>query len=114
MRQVSVICSPSLPCHVPTCCILPCHHMHFISCHHAHFICIRVRLMHPSIFPVVRFAIRRSYVPRRSLLPFLLERVLYFLGMDRGLTCRLGLLPVDRLSSFVSFGLRLILQRLTG
>ena len=26
---------------------------------------------------------------------------------------RLGLLPVDRLSSFVSFGLRLILQRLT-
>src|SRR3954464_11679561 len=39
--------------------------------------------------------------------------VLNFLGMDRGLTCGLGLLPVDRLSSFVSFGLRLILQRLT-
>src|SRR3954471_12948899 len=38
---------------------------------------------------------------------------LNFLGMDRGLTCGLGLLPVDRLSSFVSFGLRLVLQRLT-
>src|SRR4051812_18834551 len=38
---------------------------------------------------------------------------LNFLGMDRGFTCGLGLLPVDRLSSFVSFGLRLILQRLT-
>ena len=31
------------------------HVMHFISCHHVHCICIRVRLMHPSIFPVVRF-----------------------------------------------------------
>src|SRR3954465_10168973 len=40
-------------------------------------------------------------------------RVLNGLGMDRGLTCGLGLLPIDRLSSFVSFGLRLIFQRLT-
>src|SRR3954468_8538301 len=40
-------------------------------------------------------------------------RVLNILGMDRGLTCGLGLLPVDRLSSFVPFGLRLVLQRLT-
>src|SRR4051812_49414969 len=38
---------------------------------------------------------------------------LNFLGMDRDLTCGLGFLPVDRLSSFVSFGLRLVLQRLT-
>ena len=38
------------------------HVMHFISCHHVHLICIRVRLMHPSIFPVVRFVIRHSYV----------------------------------------------------
>src|SRR3954471_13300622 len=87
--------------------------MHFISCHHVHRIRIRVRLVNPSIFPIVRFAIRRSYVPRRPLLPFLRERVLNFLGMDRDLTCGLGLLPVDHLSSFVSFGLRLILQRLT-
>ena len=34
-------------------------------------------------------------------------------GLDRDLPCGLGLLPVDRLSSFVPFGLRLILQRLT-
>ena len=34
-------------------------------------------------------------------------------GLDRDLPCGLGLLPVDRLSSFVPFGLHLILQRLT-
>ena len=33
-------------------------------------------------------------------------------GLYRDLPCGLGLLPVDRLSSFVPFGLRLILQRL--
>ena len=32
--------------------------------------CIRVRLMHPSIFPVVCFAIRRSYVLRCPFLIF--------------------------------------------
>ena len=34
-------------------------------------------------------------------------------GLDRDLPSGLGLLPVDRMSSFVPFGLRLILQRLT-
>ena len=34
-------------------------------------------------------------------------------GLDRDLPCGLGLLPVDRLSCFVPFGLRLILQWLT-
>ena len=43
--------------------------MHLISCHHVHRIGIRVRLMHPSFFPVVRFAFRRSYVLRWSFLP---------------------------------------------
>src|SRR3954471_12568126 len=89
------------------------HDLHFISCHHAHRICIRVRFINPSIFPVVRFAIRRSYVPRPPFFHFLRVRVSNLLGMDRGLTCGLGLLPVDRLSSFVPFGLRLVLQRLT-
>ena len=45
--------------------LLPCHCLRVmlcISCRHVHFICIHVRLMHPSIFPIVRFAIRRSYV----------------------------------------------------
>ena len=31
--------------------------------------CIRVRFLHPSIFPVVRFAIRHLYVLRHPLLP---------------------------------------------
>ena len=76
--------------------------MHLISCHHVHCIRIRVRLMHPSIFPVVRFAIRRSYVLRRLPLLSFREWVLNVLGMARVL------------SSFVPFGGRLVLQRLTG
>ena len=87
--------------------------MHCISCHHVHFICIHVRLMHPSIFPVVRFAIRRFVLLRWSFLPFFHVWGLNISGLDRDLPSGLGLLPVDRLSSFVSFGLRLILQRLT-
>ena len=85
----------------------------FISCHHVHCICIRVRLMHPSIFPVVRFAIRHSYVLRRPPLLSFREWVLNILGMDRVLPSGLGIPPVDRLSSFVPFGLHLILHRLT-
>ena len=53
------------------CCLVICLHvMHFISCHHVHRICIHVRLMHPSIFPVVPFAFRRSYAIRCSLCLF--------------------------------------------
>ena len=87
--------------------------MHLISCHHVHFICIRVRLMHSSIFPVVRFAFRRFVLLRWPFLPFFRVWGLNISGLDRDLPIGLGLLPVDRLSSFVSFGLRLILQRLT-
>ena len=76
--------------------------------------CIRVRLMHPSLFPVVHFAIRRSYVLRRPHLLSFREWVLNFLGMDRALPSGLGIAPVDRLSSFVPFRGRLVLQRLTG
>ena len=76
--------------------------------------CIRVRLLHPSIFSVVRFAIRRSYALRRSPFVSRCEWVLNFLEMARGLPSSLGIAPVDRLSSFVSFGGRLVLQRLTG
>ena len=42
------------------------------------------------------------------------ERVLNFLGMARGLPSGLGIAPVDRLSSFVPFGGRLVLQWLTA
>ena len=87
--------------------------MHLISCHHVHCICIRVRLMHSSIFPVVRFAFRRFVLLRWAFLPFFRVWGLNISGLDRDLPSGLGLLPVDRLSSFVPFGLRLILQRLT-
>ena len=106
MCQVSFSYSLLLPCH----CLRV---MHCISCHHVHFICIHVRLMHPSIFPVVRFAFRRFVLLQWSFLPFFRVWRLNISGLDRDLPSGLGLLPVDRLSSFVSFGLRLILQRLT-
>ena len=38
--------------------------------------CIRIRLMHPSIFPVARFAIRHSYALRRSPFVSRWERVI--------------------------------------
>ena len=41
------------------------------------------------------------------------ERVLNILGMARGLPSGLGIAPIDHLSSFVPFRVRLILQRLT-
>ena len=88
--------------------------MHFISCHHVHLICIRVCLMHPSIFPVVRFEIRHSHMHRRTPLVSFRERVLNVLGMDQDLPSGLGIPPVDRLSNFVLFGVCLMLQRLTG
>ena len=90
------------------------HVMHLISCHHVHLICIRVRLMHPSTFPVVRFAIRHSHMHRRTPLVSFSVRVSNVLGMDRALPSGPGIAPVDHLSSFVPFGGRLILQRLTG
>ena len=70
--------------------------------------------MHPSIFPAVRFAIRRSYVLLRALLASLRERVLNVLGMDRVLPSGLSTPPVGHLPSFVPFGGRLTLQRLIG
>ena len=87
--------------------------MHLISCHHVHCICIRVHLMHSSIFPVVRFAFWRFVLLRWPFLAFFCVWELNISGLDRDLPNGLGLSPVDCLSSFVSFGLRLILQRLT-
>ena len=52
----------------------------------------------PPVFPFTSFRVR----------------VLNILGLDRDLPSGLGLPPVDHLSSFVPFGLRLILQRLTN
>ena len=90
------------------------HVMHVISCHHVHRICIRVRLMHPSIFSVVRFAIRHSHMHRRTPLVSFRERVLNVLVMDRDFSSGLSTPPVDRLSNFVPFGGRLMPQWLAG
>ena len=87
--------------------------MHLISCHHVHCIGIRVHIMHSNIFPVVRFAFRRFVLLRWSFLAFFRVWGLNISGLDRDFPGGLGSLPVDHLSSFVSFGLRLILQRLT-
>ena len=80
------------------------HVMYLISCHHVHCICIRVRLLHPSIFPVVRFSIRRSHLLRCTLLVFFRVRVSNILGMDRGLPSGLGIPPVKFRSIWRSFG----------
>ena len=103
-------CPPVIRC---CCLVISCVVMHLISCHHVHCICIHVRLMHPSIFPVVRFAFRRSYLLQWSFLPSFRVWGLKIPGLDRDLPSGLGLLPVDRLSSFIPFGPRLMLQRLT-
>ena len=91
--------------------LLACHALHIMSscAFHLH----TCSLMHPSIFPVVHFAFRRSYLLWWSFLPSSCVWGLNIFGLDRDLSCGLGLLPEDRLSSFVPFGLRLILQRLT-
>ena len=67
--------------------------MHLISCHHVHCICIRVHLMHLSIFPVVRFAFRHFVLLRWSFLAFFCVWGLNISGLDRDLPCGLGLLP---------------------
>ena len=61
-------------------------------------------------------SVLQSGAPTSSGAPLLFsfrERVLNVFGMDRALPSGLGIPPVDHLSSFIPFGLRLILQRLT-
>src|SRR3954466_12594571 len=65
-------------------------------------------------FPRCPFCNPALLRPPASPFTFFREWVLKLLGMDRGLSSGLGIAPVDRLSSFGSFGGRLILQRLTG
>ena len=90
----------------------------FMSCISYHVImCISFAYMFVSyiraFFPVVRFAIRRSYLLWRTPLVFFRVRVSNVLGMDRGLSSGLNIPPGDHRSSFVPFGGRLVLQRLT-
>ena len=88
--------------------------LHFImsSCafHFAYMFVSCIRAFSP-------LSVLQSGTPMPSGIPLfvsLCERVLNFLGMDRVLPSGLGIALVDRLSSFVPFGGRLVLQRLTG
>ena len=93
-------CLPVIRC----CCHVICLRVAFYHVITCISFCIRVRLMHPSIFPVVRFAIRHSYVLRRPPLLSFREWVLNFLGMARGLPSGLGIPPVKFRSIWRSFG----------
>ena len=97
-----VFCFAFCPCrafHIMSSCAL---HLHTCSSHASEH------------FPVVRFPIRRSYLLRCTPLVFFRVRVSNVLGMDRGLSTGLSIPPGDHRSSFVPFGGRLVLQRLTG
>ena len=92
-------------------CILFCHASHIMSSCASH---LHTCSSHASEhFPRCPFCIPALLSPPVVLSTSFRVRVLNSFGLDRDLSCGLGLLPVDRLSSFVPFGLRLILQRLT-
>ena len=100
---------PRVRVFVSVCCCR-CHASHIMSSCALHLhTCSSLAFEH---FRVVHFAFRRFVLLRWSFLPFFRVWGLNISGLDRDLPRGLGLLPVDRLSSFVSFGLRLILQRL--
>ena len=95
---VSVCCCLCYASHIMSSCAL---HLHTCSSHASeHFprcsFCNPALLCHPM-----------------SLSTSFRVQVLNVFGLDRDFPCGLGLLPVDCLSSFVPFGLRLMLQRLT-
>ena len=104
--QVSSSYSLLLPCH-----LLACHAFHIMSSCASH---LHTCSSHASEhFPRCPFLNPVLLCPPAPPFASFRVRVLNVLGLDRDLPSGLGLLPVDRLSSFVSFGLRLILQRLT-
>ena len=91
----------------------------FCLCHASHIMSSCALHLHTCSshacehFPRCPFCIPALLCPPVSLFTSFRVRVLNVLGLDRDLPSGLGLLPVDRLSSFVPFGLRLICQRLT-
>ena len=92
------------------CCCL-CHASHIVSscALHSHS-CSSHAFEH---FPCCPFCIPALLCPPAVLSTSFRVWGLNISRLDRDLPCGLGLLPVDRLSSFAPFGLRLILQRLT-
>ena len=106
MCQVSTSYSLLLPCHV-----LACHASHIMSSCVFH---LHTCSSHASEhFPCCPFCNPALLGHPVSLSTSFRARVLNISGLDQDLSFGLGLLPVDRPSSFVPFGLRLILQRLT-
>ena len=106
MRQVSSSYSSLLPCHLLACCILPCHHLHFI--------CMFFKTCIRSFSPL---SVSRSDTLARARRPsqtLFHEREKNVLGMGRDLPSGLGIAPTDRPSNFVPFGGRLMPQRLTA
>ena len=89
-------------------CCFRCHASHIMSSCALHLhTCSSHAFEH---FPVVCFAFRRFVLLRWSFLAFFRVWGLNISGLDWDLPSGLGLLPVDRLSSSVPFGLHLILQ----
>ena len=118
-----LICIPTLVvsstklCYFPRCrvfvfvCFCLCHASHIMSSCASH---LHTCSSHASEhFPCCPFCILALLCPPVVLSISFRVWGLNIFGLDRDLSCGLGLLPIDRLSSFVPFGLRLILQRLT-
>ena len=91
----------------------------FCSCHASHIMSSCASHLHTCSshasehFPRGLFCIPALLRPLTPPFVSFRVRVLNFLGMSRGLPRGLGIAPVDRPSSFVPFGVRLILQWLT-
>ena len=91
--------------------LLACHALHIMSscAFHLHT-CSSYASEH---FPCCSFCNLALLCPPVSLSTSFRVRVLNVFRLDRDMSCGLGLPPVDRLSSFVPLGRRLILQWLT-
>ena len=91
--------------------LLVCHALHIMpSCAFHLHTCSSHASEH---FPRCPFCIPALRSPPVVISTFLSCVGIKHFRLDRDLPSGLGLLPVDRLSSFVPFGLRLILQRLS-
>ena len=91
--------------------LLACHALHIMSSCAFH---LHICSSHASeLFPRCPFCNPALLCHSVSLSTSCHVQVLNVSRLDRDLSCGLSLLPVDHLSSFVPFGLRLILQRLT-
>ena len=106
MCQVSSSYSLLLPCH-----LFACHAFHIMSSCASH---LHTCSSHASEhFPRCLFLDPTLLRPPAPPFASFHVWVLNFLRMDQDLPSSLGLPPVDRLSIFVPFGVRLIIQQLT-